>query len=229
MALGVGDRDFGVASLVAATLAPRGREGRAVAMVMIGLSIANVLGVPATTWMGQHLGWRSAFWVAASLAVLTALLVTLCVPACPGDPEVTGRRELRLFGEPQAWLTLLAGAIGFGGMFERLQFNMNQPSRPYGQWTFADIQSFLAGTPRQYRGTPPSVNGTVYNPVRGLRQWFGALYAEDTWQVIPRFTLSLGFRWEPYSTPTEVHNLIANIRNIRDAGPTTGGPLFRNK
>jgi DHA1 family inner membrane transport protein len=108
---------FGVASLVAASLAPRGREGRAVAMVMIGLSVANVIGVPAATWMGQHLGWRSAFWVAASLAVLTATLVTAFVPACPGDADATGRRELRLFAEPQAWLTLLAGAIGFGGMF----------------------------------------------------------------------------------------------------------------
>jgi len=108
---------FGVASLVAASLAPRGREGRAVAMVMIGLSVANVVGVPAATWMGQHLGWRSAFWVSASLAVLTALLVTLLVPACPGNSDATGRRELRLFAEPQAWLTLIAGAIGFGGMF----------------------------------------------------------------------------------------------------------------
>ena len=108
---------FGVASLVAASLAPRGREGRAVAMVMIGLSVANVVGVPAATWMGQHLGWRSAFWVAASLAILTALLVALLVPACPGDAGASGRRELRLFAEPQAWLTLLAGAIGFGGMF----------------------------------------------------------------------------------------------------------------
>lgn len=108
---------FGVASLVAASLAPPGRQGRAVAMVMIGLSVANVVGVPAATWMGQHLGWRSAFWVAAGLAVLTAALVTAFVPACPGNADATGRRELRLFAEPQAWLTLLAGAIGFGGMF----------------------------------------------------------------------------------------------------------------
>jgi DHA1 family inner membrane transport protein len=108
---------FGVASLVAADLAPRGREGRAVAMVMIGLSVANVLGVPATTWLGQHVGWRSAFWVAASLALLTGALVILFVPASPGNAEATGRRELRLFAEPQVWLTLLAGAIGFGGMF----------------------------------------------------------------------------------------------------------------
>lgn len=108
---------FGVASLVAAKLAPRGREGRAVAMVMIGLSVANVVGVPAVTWMGQHLGWRSAFWAAAALAVLTGVLVTSFVPASRGDTEATGRRELTLFAEPQAWLTLLAGAIGFGGMF----------------------------------------------------------------------------------------------------------------
>jgi DHA1 family inner membrane transport protein len=108
---------FGVASLVAASFAPRGREGRAVAMVMIGLSVANVVGVPAATAMGQHLGWRSAFWVAAALAMLTAVLVTCLLPACQGDAGATGRRELRLFAEPQAWLTLLAGAIGFGGMF----------------------------------------------------------------------------------------------------------------
>ncbi|HEX3932526.1 MAG TPA: MFS transporter [Nocardioides sp.] len=108
---------FGVASLVAAGLAPRGREGRAVSMVMLGLSVANVAGVPVATWLGQHLGWRSAFWVAAGLAALTAVLVTALVPASPGDGEATGRRELSLFAEPQVWLTLLAGAIGFGGMF----------------------------------------------------------------------------------------------------------------
>jgi MFS transporter, DHA1 family, inner membrane transport protein len=108
---------FGVASLVAAGLAPRGREGRAVATVMIGLSVANVVGVPAATWMGQHLGWRSAFWVAAGLSALTALLVVAALPASPGNADATGRRELRLFTEPQAWLTLIAGAIGFGGMF----------------------------------------------------------------------------------------------------------------
>jgi DHA1 family inner membrane transport protein len=108
---------FGVASLVAADLARPGREGRAVATVMIGLSVANVVGVPAATWLGQHLGWRSAFWVAASLAVLTVALVLAFLPSRPGNAAATGRGELRLFADLQAWLTLLAGAIGFGGMF----------------------------------------------------------------------------------------------------------------
>jgi DHA1 family inner membrane transport protein len=108
---------FGVASLVAASMAPPARKGRAVAMVMLGLSVANVVGVPAATWLGQNLGWRSAFWLVTGLALLTALLVRVFVPEVPGDGAATGRRELRAFREPQVWLTLLAGAVGFGGMF----------------------------------------------------------------------------------------------------------------
>src|SRR5687768_13100345 len=108
---------FGVASLVAASLAPQGRKGRAVAMVMIGLSVANVVGVPAATWMGQHLGWRSAYWGVALLALVTVAMVLLFVPSCPGDREATGLKELKAFTHLQVWLTLLAGAIGFGGMF----------------------------------------------------------------------------------------------------------------
>jgi len=108
---------FGVASLVAASMAPPGRKGRAVASVMLGLSVANVVGVPAATWLGQELGWRSAFWAVTALALITVTLVLAFVPSCPGDGDATGRRELSAFARPQVWLTLLAGAIGFGGMF----------------------------------------------------------------------------------------------------------------
>lgn len=108
---------FGVASLVAAGLAPPARKGRAVALVMLGLSVANVVGVPAATWLGQGLGWRSAFWTVTALSGLTLALVVWFVPALPGDREATGRRELAALALPQVWLTLLAGAIGFGGMF----------------------------------------------------------------------------------------------------------------
>lgn len=108
---------FGVASLVAASLAPPGRQGRAVAAVMLGLSVANVIGVPAATWLGQTLGWRAGYWAVAVLALVTVALILAFVPACPGDREATGRRELTAFSKPQVWLTLLAGAIGFGGMF----------------------------------------------------------------------------------------------------------------
>lgn len=108
---------FGVASLVAASMAAPGRRGRAVASVMLGLSVANVVGVPAATWLGQALGWRAAYLAAGSLALLTIVLMIAFVPACPGNPAATGRRELQFFRNGQAMLTLLAGAVGFGGLF----------------------------------------------------------------------------------------------------------------
>ncbi len=108
---------FGVASLVAADLVSPERRGRAVSRVMLGLGMANVAGVPAATWLGQHAGWRSAYWLVTVLAALTAALVLWLVPHVAANHEATGRNELRAFRNPQVLLTLLAGAIGFGGMF----------------------------------------------------------------------------------------------------------------
>jgi MFS transporter, DHA1 family, inner membrane transport protein len=108
---------FGVASLVAAGLVPGERRGRAVSRVLLGLAVANVAGVPAATWLGQHAGWRSAYLLVAVLAAFTIAMVALLVPGAPGDPAATGRKELQAFRDPQVLLTLLAGAIGFGGMF----------------------------------------------------------------------------------------------------------------
>ncbi len=108
---------FGVASLVAASLAKPGRQGRAVAQVMLGLSVANVVGVPAATWLGQLLGWRSAYWLVAVLGLATIALVAAFVPSMIGDPHATWRREINALRRPQVLLTLLTGAIGFGGMF----------------------------------------------------------------------------------------------------------------
>jgi DHA1 family inner membrane transport protein len=108
---------FGVASLVAADLVTPERRGRAVSRVMLGLAVSNVAGVPAATWLGQHAGWRSAYWLVTALAVLTAALVLWLVPHVAANREATGRNELRAFKNPQVLLTLLAGAVGFGGMF----------------------------------------------------------------------------------------------------------------
>ena len=108
---------FGVASLVAAGMVAPERRGRAIALVLMGLPVANVVGVPAATWLGQTLGWRASYWVVAGLAALTIALVLAFVPDCPGNPEATGRRELLALRKPQVWFVILAGAVGFGGMF----------------------------------------------------------------------------------------------------------------
>lgn len=108
---------FGLASLVAVALVPRGQGGRAVGTVMLGLPIAMVAGVPVGTWMGQELGWRSAYWAVAAIGLLTALLVRAWVPHFPAERDRSFRTELRAFADVQFWLTMLVGAVGFGGMF----------------------------------------------------------------------------------------------------------------
>ncbi|WP_445152789.1 MFS transporter [Baekduia sp. Peel2402] len=108
---------FGVASLVAADLAPPGLKARAVSRVLLGLSVANVIGVPAATWIGQGFGWRVAFAVAAILAAATAASVLRVVPWAPADQAATFRRELTALRRPQVWLAIATGAIGGGGMF----------------------------------------------------------------------------------------------------------------
>ncbi|TFB53885.1 MFS transporter [Cryobacterium tagatosivorans] len=108
---------FGIASLVAAELMGTGKRARGVAIVLSGLTIANVIGVPAITWLGQSAGWRLAYLVVAGIFALTFLAVALVVPHQAGNPGSTIRRELRAFGRLQVWIALLIGAIGFGGLF----------------------------------------------------------------------------------------------------------------
>ncbi len=108
---------FGVASLVAASLVAPRLHGRAVASVMLGLSVALVAGVPAATWLGQSVGWRSAFWLVVVLAAATMAAVLAVVPSMPGRPEATVRGELGALRRPQVLLTLGVGIVGFGGMF----------------------------------------------------------------------------------------------------------------
>ena len=108
---------FGIAALVAASLMGPGKRGRGVAFVLAGLTIANVVGVPAITFLGQQAGWRVAYLAVAVVFVLTFVAVAFLVPLQPGDPAATMRRELRVFRRPQIWLTLLLGSLGFGGFF----------------------------------------------------------------------------------------------------------------
>jgi DHA1 family inner membrane transport protein len=108
---------FGVASLIAASLVPAQRRGRAVSGVMLGLSVATVAGVPASTWLGQGLGWRSAYWAVLGITVVTVLGILAFVPASSGNPAATIRGELSALTKPQVLFALGAGMVGFGGIF----------------------------------------------------------------------------------------------------------------
>jgi DHA1 family inner membrane transport protein len=108
---------FGLAALVAASLVPPNRRTTAVGRVMLGLTIATVLGVPAASWIGQAIGWRSGFAIVAVLAVITMILIALYAPRDKAAADASPLRELGALKRGQVWLTLAIGAIGFGGLF----------------------------------------------------------------------------------------------------------------
>ena len=108
---------FGIASLVAASLMGPGKRARGVALVLSGLTIANVIGVPAITWLGQLAGWRVAYLAVAGIFALTFVAVLIAVPWQAGDPGATMKRELKAFTRAQVWFALGIGAVGFGGLF----------------------------------------------------------------------------------------------------------------
>ena len=108
---------FGVAAVLAASLVSPGRRARAVAMVMLGLSVANVVGVPLVTWLGQQYGWRLMFVAVGIVGALTVLMIQRLVPFSPAHEEAGIRRELRALKRIHVWLALLIGVVGFGGFF----------------------------------------------------------------------------------------------------------------
>jgi len=108
---------FGVAMLVAAAISPPEQRGAAVSKVLLGLSIAILVGNPLTTWLGQHASWRIAFALVSVLAVITVALIARFLAPDPNEARTSPMRELKAFNRPQVWLALAIGAIGFAGMF----------------------------------------------------------------------------------------------------------------
>ncbi len=108
---------FGIASLVAASLVPPVKRAQAVARMMLGLSIANVVGVPFATWVGQVAGWRAAFIVVAATGLATAMLCRIALRPMPAPAGASPLTELGALKSGQVWLTLGIAAIGFGGVF----------------------------------------------------------------------------------------------------------------
>jgi DHA1 family inner membrane transport protein len=108
---------FGVAAVIAAGLVAPTKRGWAISMVMAGLTVSNVIGVPLATWVGQTFGWRLLFIIVGVIGMLTVVMVWKFVPFEAAHPEASIRRELGALKRLQVWLALLIGIIGFGGFF----------------------------------------------------------------------------------------------------------------
>ncbi|WP_027665181.1 MFS transporter [Rhizobium leguminosarum] len=113
---------FGVAALVAASMVPAHRRARAVGRVMLGLTVATLLGTPLTTFFGQSLDWQVAFFSVGVLGLLTVVLIWFYVPKDRVSEEAGFLRELGAFRRPQVWLTLGIAAVGYGGMFAMFSY-----------------------------------------------------------------------------------------------------------
>ncbi|QSE90746.1 MFS transporter [Rhodococcus pseudokoreensis] len=112
---------FGIGSVLAADLVPASKRAGAIATMFAGLTIANVLGVPFGTFLGQQFGWRSTFWAITVIGVVALIGITALVPSvsrAADAPEPAGlRSELRAFRNPQVWFSIAVTILGFGGMF----------------------------------------------------------------------------------------------------------------
>lgn len=108
---------FGTASVVAKRLADPGHEAGAVSVVLTGQTIANMVGVPAGTMLGETLTWRLAFTVLGVWALITLVFVARWIPDLSAIPDAGLRGQFRFLASPRPWLVLGAVLFGSSGVF----------------------------------------------------------------------------------------------------------------
>ena len=107
---------FGIGAVIAADLAPVGKRAQAIAVMISGLTVANVLGVPLGTMIGQAHGWRTSFLAVAAIGVLALVALALWVPRTDDRPRDL-RAEIKSLLVPQVWLTLAISVVASTSMF----------------------------------------------------------------------------------------------------------------
>ncbi|WP_375488621.1 MFS transporter [uncultured Jatrophihabitans sp.] len=115
---------FGVASVAASSFVDASRRSQAMAVVFAGLTTANVVGVPLTTFAGQHLGWRPVFVGVALVEILAAALIAVVLPRTDRAASARSalRGELNTFRTPPVWLALGIATIGGGALFATFSY-----------------------------------------------------------------------------------------------------------
>lgn len=116
---------FGAGAVVAGSLVEQKRKNSAMAVMFAGLTVANIIGVPLTTILGQHTGWRAVYAIVGVIGLLAVLAIAVAVPADEAPVEADGvslGRELRAFGKPEVWLVLGVAMLGGGGLFATFSY-----------------------------------------------------------------------------------------------------------
>ncbi|KIC82572.1 MULTISPECIES: MFS transporter [Pseudomonas] len=139
---------FGIAAVVASSMVAKDQRAGAVARVMMGLTVAMLLGNPVATLLGQYFGWRSAFVLVGVIALCTIALVWRFVPQRHDEVRSDPRKELQAFTLPQVWMALGIASIGFAGMFcvfSYLAPTMLQVTQVSPQWIPFGLAAFGVG------------------------------------------------------------------------------------
>jgi len=108
---------FGIGAVVAASVVPKDKQASAIAAMFMGLTVANIGGVPVATWVGQQLGWRLAFGGTAVLGLITMAALWLALPPGEAGPRPNVRRELAVLVQPSVLLAMGTTVLGSGAMF----------------------------------------------------------------------------------------------------------------
>ena len=139
---------FGIAAVVASSMVATDQRAGAVARVMMGLTLAMLLGNPVATFLGQFFGWRAAFVLVGAIALCTIGLVWRYVPQRHDEVRSDPRKELQAFRLPQVWMALAIASIGFAGMFcvfSYLAPTMLQVTKVSPQWIPFGLAAFGVG------------------------------------------------------------------------------------
>jgi len=108
---------FGVGSVVASRIAEKGKAAQAVSLMFMGLTIANILGVPLGTFIGHNFSWRISFAVVVLVGLVTLLSLKLWLPALEAAKNRDLKAELSFFKKREAWIIIMMISIGTGGLF----------------------------------------------------------------------------------------------------------------
>ncbi|AJT65071.3 Chloramphenicol resistance protein [Streptomyces lydicus] len=220
---------WAVGAAVAVSLVPVTARARAMAVMVGGLSIANIAGVPAGALLGQHAGWRSAFWAVAALAAIGLLGVIALVPRVPvptGDERPQLRRELAIYKDKQVWLALTATALNGAAVFALFSYLSPLLTDTAGlaeSWVPTVLALFgvgaLIGTFIGGRIADAHLFGTLFVGISASTSVL-ALLALTAHSPIAAVALSLMLGVTAFTTAPALN---ARMFNVANAAPTLAG------
>lgn len=108
---------FGIGAVVAGQLSKPGKSAKAIAMMFTGLTVANVLGVPLGTWLGQNFSWNVSFLAVGVVGVLAFMSIKFWMPELPKATSNGFRKDLKVLKKTELWMVILLTTIGTGGFF----------------------------------------------------------------------------------------------------------------